>query len=156
VFDFENEAVNPSSDYIYVDDASSGGAVQNEEHHSGTWAIRVAYMDNPASQYVAFNMFVYCGSGSAAMDLRLRTVSAWVWVPDISPAGATTCFLASTNVTFDAQAFRTPPPKNTWFQLVGKFPTGDNANHVETFRVECDGSMADFDHPWYVDDVTIE
>jgi hypothetical protein len=152
VFDFEDGLA--STPYIYVDDASSGGAVQNEQSHTGTWAIRVACMDNPDSQSVVFNMFDYCGEGSAAMDLRLTTVSAWVWVPDISPAGATTCFLASTNVTFDAPASKTPPPKNQWFQLVGKFPT--SANLVDSFRVECDGNMPDFDHPWYVDDVTIE
>jgi hypothetical protein len=106
-------------------------------------------MDNPGVQYVEFNTFNYCGT---AMDLRLRTVGVWVWVPDTTPP-ITTCFLsASPNVHFD-QAFVTPPPKSTWFKLTGRFSASDNL--VESIRVECDG-MADYGASWYLDDLTIE
>ncbi len=148
------EGVGTDSNWTSSDSATSFPST--EQHHTGSWSYKVYAATNYSSIYTA--TFLCNFANSMGMDLRGRTLSAWIWVPaGSSPSDK--CYLAgSTN--FGASATKMPLPAATWFQLSGTFSSTDVSG--SSFTIGCDLTPnaswigADGSRAWYVDDVRID
>jgi hypothetical protein len=89
------------------------------------------------------------------MDVRGRTVSAWIYIASSTAGFPTTkCFLSGSS-PFGPAATRVAPPGGTWFQLSGTF---SNTDTLGSFIIRCDlppAWMGDMSL-WYIDDVRID
>jgi hypothetical protein len=130
--------------------------------HSGTQSIQLRaslFALRPAQA-----RFGFCdGLGLGTVDLRGRTISAWVALDAAPPGPNDHCKIrvwpagVGTEVPLGGKATRMQPPGDqTWFELIATYPV--SAPPTASIAIECGLPTAWSDDPtkrWYVDDVSI-
>jgi hypothetical protein len=142
-------------DSNWVSSDSAQSAPSTAQKHSGSFSYAV-WSPNGGNVPIYATPFL-CNSipNNVGMDVRGRTVSAWIYIAS-STAGFpnTKCFLSGSS-PFGPSATRVAPPGGTWFQLTGTF---SNTDTTSSFIIRCDlppAWMGDMSL-WYIDDVRID
>jgi hypothetical protein len=154
----------PGEEWAWGNSAETSSSIVSGVSHTGTQSLRISASSDPTLP-ASVNSEPCFGSADGTMDLRGKTVSAWVMVANSSSSYAgTACRLRAFNHSFQesalsAQAVSTPIKPGTWFQLSGVFPSTALESQIYELTVDCnlpgDWMFADSTKVWYVDDVQV-
>jgi hypothetical protein len=152
---------------FWTNSADNAVMPSTDQHHSGSGSLASTPPDYSTVPATVLSIPCISATDVGSMDLRGKTFSAFVFVPNSTSSYAgTKCLLRAVNENFmssqliGASVKKEPIVPGSWFQLSATFPTTSLESVIYEIAIDCylpsDWALDDPTKLWFVDDVQVK